>query len=199
MATNPTWRGEGRPGVCVGDRQRDVDDGIERAASVGGGQRRHPLHDGSARSLAAVLGVDRHGDLDAVEVVPQRDLHHPHPENGPPGLSRGGEQIEPAVIPTVPGKRPDVPQAEAGSVRPDIPLDGVQHAVPLGDGVLVGGIDLPDLHPLTMPRRRRDGRCHMARAGRDDQPSAPGPGIRIWFTRDPVAGTKDPCCHSIRR
>ena len=157
-----------------GHRQRHVDDGVERVSSVGGGQCRHPLHDGGAGAPATMPGVDRHRHLCAVEVVTQRHFHHAHPDERTSGLVHGGEQVEPAIVPGVPGERPDVLQAETRPVRPRVPLDGVQDAVPSLQVPVVGGVDRPDLHPLRMPWHHRD-RCRprTVSGGRRRTPARP--------------------------
>ena len=113
-----------------GRRHGHVDDGVERCARPSAAASViHGVHDGAARPLPPVLGVHAHGDLRAVQVVAQRDLHHADarrtdPRRRPPRVGRIGG------VAAVLGEGPDVAQAEAGPVGPRVPLDRVQHGVP---------------------------------------------------------------------
>ena len=145
--------GERLTGMPPGRRHRDVHDGVERAPPLGGRQRLHALHDGAARPPPAVLGMHAHGDLCAVQVVAQRELHHADPDHRPPVLRRR-ELDEAAVVATVVGKGPDLAQVEAAPVGPGVTLDRGQHGVPRRQALVVAGIELPHLHRLTLPRGR---------------------------------------------
>ena len=136
----------------------------------------HPLHDGAARSPPAVLRVHAHGDLGAVQVVAQRELHHADPDDGAPVLPC--RELDEAAVPaTVVGEGPDLAQVEAGPVGPGVMLDRVQHGVPRRQALVVRRVELPHLHWPTLPRARPPGRRGAAgaavSAGRPRTPSRP--------------------------
>jgi hypothetical protein len=119
VASKPNL-GANRRGVIVGPGHGDVHDGVERAPAVGAGQLTHVLDDGRTNPAAALLGMDSHGDFDAVRVVEQRELEESDAEDRTVLLGTSGDHGVPLGLAVETGEGADIAQAVAAQFGPEV-------------------------------------------------------------------------------